>query len=218
VATGKTEPFCSGSSQCNCNSVASADAGACSCTGTNNNKVCTGKTYTHHWTQPSVTVTVGYQTKTGSNTYNEWTPNNNPNNVTTPVANVWTGASTNPISTWSGCITDRTQDFDTTSDAPTSTATRFPANQYFSNGEAYCATNNSPPLEPVMPLTSVWKTLKDNINAMQPTGSTNQAIGLAWAWQSLLQTGPIPAPAEDSNYTYNRLIILLSDSLNTESR
>jgi Flp pilus assembly protein TadG len=218
VATGKTEPFCSGSSQCNCNSVASADAGACSCTGSNSNKICTGKTYTHHWTQPSVTVTVGYQTKTGSNTYNEWTPNNNPNNVTTPVANVWAGASTNPISTWTGCITDRTQDFDTTSDAPTSTATRFPANQYFSNGEAYCATNNSPPLEPVMPLTSVWKTLKDNINAMQPTGSTNQAIGLAWAWQSLLQTGPIPAPAEDSHYTYNRVIILLSDGLNTEDR
>jgi hypothetical protein len=33
-----------------------------------------------------------------------------------------------------------------------------------------------------------------------------------------LTTGPIPAPAEDSNYTYNRVIIILSDGLNTEDR
>jgi hypothetical protein len=53
---------------------------------------------------------------------------------------------------------------------------------------------------------------------MQPTGGTDQSVGLAWAWQSLLQTGPIPAPAEDPNTTYNRVIILLSDGLNTEDR
>jgi hypothetical protein len=89
-------------------------------------------------------------------------------------------------------------------------ATLFPANQYYENSEAYCASNNSPLLEPVMPLTYVWKTLKDNIKVMEPTGGTNQSIGLAWAWQSLLQTGPIPAPPEDPNFTYNRVIILLS--------
>ena len=63
-----------------------------------------------------------------------------------------------------------------------------------------------------------WATLKTNVNAMQPTGGTDQSVGLAWAWQSLLQTGPIPAPAEDPNTTYNRVIILLSDGLNTEDR
>ena len=63
-----------------------------------------------------------------------------------------------------------------------------------------------------------WATLKNNVNAMQPTGGTDQSVGLAWAWQSLLQTGPIPAPAEDPNTTYNRVIILLSDGLNTEDR
>ena len=71
-----------------------------------------------------------------------------------------------------------------------------------------------------MPMTYNWSTLKTNIAAMQPTGGTDQAIGLAWAWQTLLQTGPVPAPAEDtsSNSTYNRVIILLSDGLNTEDR
>jgi hypothetical protein len=60
--------------------------------------------------------------------------------------------------------------------------------------------------------------MKTNINAMQPTGGTNQSVGLAWAWQSLQLTGPIPAPSEDSNTTYNRVIIILSDGLNTEDR
>jgi hypothetical protein len=126
----------------------------------------------------------------------------------------------NATSTWTGCVTDRTQDYDTTADAPTSNiaATLFPANQYYENGSAYCKPNNSPQLEPIMPMTYGWSTLKTNIAAMQPTGGTDQAIGLAWAWQTLLQTGPVPAPAEDSNSTYNRVIILLSDGLNTEDR
>jgi len=53
---------------------------------------------------------------------------------------------------------------------------------------------------------------------MQPTGGTNQAVGMAWAWQSLLPGGPLNAPTEDGNTTYNRVIILLSDGLNTEDR
>jgi hypothetical protein len=53
---------------------------------------------------------------------------------------------------------------------------------------------------------------------MQPTGGTNQVIGLAWAWQTLLTNSPLPAPAEDANTIYNRVIIILSDGLNTENR
>jgi Flp pilus assembly protein TadG len=126
----------------------------------------------------------------------------------------------NAQSTWTGCVTDRTQSYDVQSTAPTTaiTDTLFPANQYYENSEAYCKTSNSPPLQPIMPLSYDWTALKNEITAMQPTGGTNQAIGLAWAWNSLLQTTPMSAPAEDSNYTYNRAIILLSDGLNTEDR
>ena len=213
-----TGVFCKGSS-CTCPTGASG----CSCTGSGSSKSCTGKTYVHNWTQPGpndvthnlnqprVTAPVGYVN-------NMWTTSTS----TPTVQNNWTKASTNPISTWTGCVTDRTQDFDTTADAPTSNilATLFPANQYYENGESYCKPNNSPLLEPIMPMTSNWSMLKANIAAMQPTGGTNQAIGLAWAWQTLLQTGPVPAPAEDtsSDSTYNRVIILLSDGLNTEDR
>jgi Flp pilus assembly protein TadG len=141
-------------------------------------------------------------------------------NCMTLVANNWQHPSTNAISTWTGCITDRFQSYDETGDAPngSTTATLFPANQYYENSTAYCTSSASTTLEQVMPLTYNWSTLKTNVTAMQPTGGTDQSVGLAWGWQSLLQTGPIPAPAEDPNTTYNRVIILLSDGLNTEDR
>ena len=181
----------------------------CSCTGSGTGKSCTGYTYIHNWTQPGVVAPVGF-------TNNTWTSTNS----TPTVANVWTAASTNPTTTWTGCITDRTQSYDETGDAPSSgtPATLFPANQYYENGTSYCDPNASTKLEPVIPMSYSWSTLKTAVNAMQPTGGTDQSVGLAWAWQSLLQTGPIPAPAEDPNTTYNRIIILLSDGLNTEDR
>jgi Flp pilus assembly protein TadG len=129
----------------------------------------------------------------------------------------WTPANHN---TWTGCVTDRTQNYDTLNTAPTAsiTATFFPAEEYYENGEYYCKPGNTPPLQQIAPLTYDWPSLKTIVNAMQPTGGTNQPIGLAWAWQSLTQTGPMNAPGEDSNSQYNRVIIILSDGLNTEDR
>ena len=130
------------------------------------------------------------------------------------VANNWTGASTNPTNTWTGCITDRDQPYDVSGN----TTQPFPANEYYENSTSYCDSSASTPLEPIIPLSYNWTTLKAAVNAMQPTGGTNQAVGLAWAWQSLLPGGPLNAPTEDGNTTYNRVIILLSDGLNTEDR
>ena len=126
----------------------------------------------------------------------------------------------NSHSLWSGCLTDRTQSYDTLNTAPVpgTTATLFPAEQYYENNESYCTTGNSPQLQPIIPLSYDWSNLKSSISTMQPTGGTNQPIGLAWGWQSLMQTAPFNAPAENANYTYNRVIILLSDGLNTEDR
>jgi len=54
---------------------------------------------------------------------------------------------------------------------------------------------------------------------MQPTGGTNQAIGLSVGLQTLITGNSMyNVPAEDPNWTYNRVIILLSDGLNTEDR
>ena len=225
VASPSTGTFCSGSNSCVCplNSSGNPVAG-CSCSGTGSSKVCTGNLYIHNWTQPSYGDTthnlnqprVGKVGSSGTDDVpvgfagNKWTPTNS----TPTVQNVWLQASTNPISTWTGCITDRTQPYDTTGDV----TTPFPANQYYENSTAYCSSSASTTLEPVIPLSYDWTALKTAVNAMQPTGGTNQAVGLAWAWQTLLPNSPVPAPAEVANTTYNRVIIILSDGLNTEDR
>jgi hypothetical protein len=126
----------------------------------------------------------------------------------------------NARSTWSGCLTDRTQPFDAQNTAPTTgnAPTLFPAEQYYENSESYCTSTNDPALQAITPLSYDWTTIKSGITAMKPTGGTNQPVGLAWAWQTLQQTAPFSAPAEDPNYTYKKAIILLSDGLNTEDR
>jgi Flp pilus assembly protein TadG len=133
------------------------------------------------------------------------------------TSTTWTPANHN---TWTGCVTDRTQNYDTMNTTPASAnvATLFPAEEYNENGELYCKPGNNPPLQQIVPLSYDWSSLKSTINAMQPTGGTNQPIGLAWAWQSLAQATPLNAPAEDPNYTYSHAIIILSDGLNTEDR
>jgi Flp pilus assembly protein TadG len=125
-------------------------------------------------------------------------------NLTTCVANgkVWTPAS---HSTWNGCVTDRDQNFDTTNDAPLSGGTLYPAEQYSS-----CPV-------PVMGLSNDWTALSNKVTAMQPSGNTNQAIGLQMGWQSLT-AAPFTVPSMDPNYKYNQVIILLTDGLNTEDR
>jgi Flp pilus assembly protein TadG len=246
VNDSSPQVFCSGSSQCSCPSGApTTGSNKCKCTGSGSSTSCTGPRYIHNWTQPTPNDTtdnlnqphlsfpVGFNyNDTAADTPSTTNPNPNPRwtpttcatatslNCTTAAYNSWTTGSTNPISTWTGCITDRTQSFDETGDAPATgtVATLFPANQYYENSTAYCVSTASTTLETVIPLTFNWSSLKTAVNAMQPTGGTDQSVGIAWGWQSLLQTGPIPAPAEDPNTTYNRVIIILSDGLNTEDR
>ena len=219
-----TGTFCSGSSSCSCpvNSSGSAVSG-CSCSGFGSSKSCTGNLYVHNWTQPGPNDLTHDLTQPRVNAFvgftsNKWTATNS----TPTVRNDWNAASTNPISTWTGCVTDRTQPNDATGVLPASSdiTTLFPANEYFENSTAYCNSTVTTPLKPIIPLSYNWTALKTAVNAMQPTGGTNQAVGLAWAWQTLLpgSASPLPAPAEDANTSYNRIIILLSDGLNTEDR
>jgi Flp pilus assembly protein TadG len=111
-------------------------------------------------------------------------------------------------SKWNGCITDRNKDLDISVSVPevNNYKTKFYVDQYKS-----C-------LSTLTPMTNDWAALKSAVTAMTSNGSTNQTIGLVWAWQSLQLTSPIAAPAKDSNYEYQDAIILLSDGDNTENR
>jgi Flp pilus assembly protein TadG len=115
----------------------------------------------------------------------------------------------NPKSSWSGCIEDRTQDYDTENTAP-SGASLFPA-----------ANDDNCPVTAVTPLpatwtTAQWTTLNTEINKMTAQGSTNQTIGLAHGWQSITTGSPYGAPALPANTS--QYIILVSDGLNTQDR
>jgi Flp pilus assembly protein TadG len=113
----------------------------------------------------------------------------------------------NSHTTWNGCVTDRTQNYDIGNSAPTAaTNTQFPAEQY-----------NACPVA-MMPLSYDWTALKAKIDTMTPNGNTNQAIGLAWGWQSLTSTAPLNAPPLETGFTYQKIIILMTDGLNTQNR
>jgi Flp pilus assembly protein TadG len=120
----------------------------------------------------------------------------------------WTASSHN---NWHGCVMDRDQNYDTTATAPVANDSTSPSTLFWAEQYGYCPVS-------LMPLSYDWATVKNKIDAMTPSGSTNQAIGLAWAWLSLLQSAPLSAPAEDSNYQYQKVIVLLSDGLNTQDR
>ena len=115
--------------------------------------------------------------------------------------------------TWNGCITDRDQPYDTTNASPNpsdknlppnSPSTLFPAEQY-----------DSCPVE-MMGLTNNWTALNAKVDQMTPTGNTNQAIGLAWAWHALSTGAPMNAPGKGPDV--QQIIILLTDGLNTQNR
>jgi Flp pilus assembly protein TadG len=115
-------------------------------------------------------------------------------------------------STWNGCVNDRDQNFDTKNDAP-GTNNGTPSSKYYAEQWGSCLAAQ------VIPMSNNWSNLKTKIGEMVPIGNTNQAIGLAWGWQSLSTiNGPILAPPKDQNYIYKDYIVLLSDGLNTQNR
>src|SRR5262249_39437791 len=136
----------------------------------------------------------------------------------TSSGGTWTAATWTPKNhnTWNGCVTDRgdstgpnSGNYDTNVVTPTTSikATLLPAEQY------------NPCPQAVMPLSYNWTGMSNLVNAMTPGGNTNQAIGLALGWMSLVGGGPFPAPpAFDPNYKYQQIIILLTDGLNTQDR
>ena len=108
--------------------------------------------------------------------------------------------------TWNGCIMDRTQDYDTTNTTPDPAipATLFPTDQY-----------SSCPVQ-LMGLSYDWTALSNKIDAMYSKGMTNQTIGFVWGWQTLTDGDPMNAGTMPSDT--QRVIILLSDGLNTQNR
>jgi Flp pilus assembly protein TadG len=110
-------------------------------------------------------------------------------------------------SRWNGCVSDRDQSYDIDSTGPSSLATQFIADQ-----------DETCPTTAILPLTFNWSIVNDTIDSMTASGATNQTIGLQWGWLSLLQQSPLNAPPESSGSTYQHIIVLFTDGLNTGNR
>ena len=184
-------------SACKCTSSSSS---VCSCTGSGSSKTCTTSgEYEHTWRPTNTNATY----TNGGNSALVLDSNGIP--YATPAHN-----------TWNGCVGDRgnstapnSGNYDTNVTAPSTgnTATLYPAEQY-----SMCPVA-------IMPLNYNWTGMKNLVDAMSPDGNTNQAIGLQLGWMSLVGGGPFPTPpAKDPNYTYQQVIILMTDGLNTQDR
>ena len=165
------------------------------------------------WDQQNQSCSGGWGGGNGGWSGNGWGwGNGNSNNGN---GNGWSCTAANH-NTWTGCVLDRgsstppgsTAGYDQTVDAPDTSIpeTLFPADQY-----GQC------PVE-MMGLSYNWASMNSLVDSMTPNGSTNQPIGLVWGWQSLVGGGPLSAPLTSSDYEYKKIIILLSDGLNTEDR
>ncbi len=114
---------------------------------------------------------------------------------------------TNNKNTWGGCVTDRAQNYDVSNTTPT---TATPTTLMVAENSPSCAQTA------LMGLSYNWSSLSSEVDNMNAAGSTNQTIGLAWGWQTQSQGAPMSATALPANT--QRIMILLSDGLNTQDR
>ncbi len=119
-----------------------------------------------------------------------------------------TNGSTTDKSHWDGCVMDRDKDYDTQNTTPVNSnkSTQFPA--------IYSGSNPCP--VSVTGLSDDWTKLNAKVDFMTAAGTTDQTIGLAWGWQALTPDVPLSAPAATS--ATEKVIILMSDGMNTEDR
>jgi Flp pilus assembly protein TadG len=118
-------------------------------------------------------------------------------------------------SSWNGCVVDRGDAggpnvgaYDANAVLPSTTvkATLYVPEQYSSCPQAAMGPSYN------------WSSMTSLINNMNPSGTTNQALGLQLGWMSLMTGGVFNAPAKDPNYAYAEHIVLLTDGLNTQDR
>ena len=115
-------------------------------------------------------------------------------------------------SEWNGCVEDRDKNNDVADAVPSSSATRYPA--------AQCQHGLSYPglVTKLHDLSTSWSTLGSTIDAMQPSGYTNIAIGLAWGWHLLSPTEVFTQGKAYTTANLSKYIVLMTDGDNTKNR
>ncbi len=142
----------------------------------------------------------------------------------------WIRQPSRDLGQWQGCIADRQQNHDTDAALPTpaDTSTLFDAVDGNLNLFPITPASVSPvpplPFTPancglamIQPLTNNWNSMNSAINNMQPNGTTNLTIGLAWGLQILTPGEPFNS-ATPFGGGYTKVMVFLTDGLNTQNR
>ena len=108
--------------------------------------------------------------------------------------------------TWTGCLSDRNQDYDISSVPSTGGNSRYVA-----------STCQSPTMAPVQTLTPNLSSIRNAVNNMVATGATNVNIGLETGLATLRADHPLGTIASTTPST-EKIVILLTDGNNTMSR
>jgi Flp pilus assembly protein TadG len=110
---------------------------------------------------------------------------------------------------WDGCIMDRDKPHNTSKAKPASGRTdeNHPAQNCTYSG-----------LQDILPLTTNAATAKSKINSLTPDGNTNTTIGMAWGYNMITSGNPLGAAASSDTARTVKVIVFLTDGLNTEDR
>lgn len=114
---------------------------------------------------------------------------------------------------WKGCVVDRDENFDVSIAPPVvgNSATLFPAN----DNNIF---NNQCRLRPIVPFSTNWTMLKNEIDAMVAGGATNTTIGFVWGWQMLTNGAILSNAAAPDSKSLEKVMVYLTDGLNTYDR
>jgi Flp pilus assembly protein TadG len=114
---------------------------------------------------------------------------------------------------WKGCVVDRDENFDVSIAPPVvgNSATLFPAN----DNNIF---NNQCSLRPIVPFSTNWTMLKNEIDAMVAGGATNTTIGFVWGWQMLTNGAILSNAAAPDSKSLEKVMVYLTDGLNTYDR
>ena len=108
---------------------------------------------------------------------------------------------------WSGCMVDRTRDYDVLATAANLSlkATIYP--------QSNCAVET---LRPIHPLTNNLGSLKAAVQQLTPSGNTNVTIGMQWGMEVFSPSAPFTTAQTGGNV--RKVMVVLTDGFNTQNR
>ncbi|MGD9923436.1 MAG: pilus assembly protein TadG-related protein [Pseudorhodoplanes sp.] len=130
----------------------------------------------------------------------------------------WMNFGGNNPNNWTGCIWDRNQPYDTNDTAPTSTQRKFEPHGTAGWPPAYWWLSNTCTIAKIEPLTTNFAKLRQRIDDMNANGNTNVTLGVAWGLHLLSDSEPMTQGAPFSDAETTKVLVVLTDGDNTESR